>query len=132
MKHTKQCLEQQARYKKDIAAFEAKYPNYCRACGGGGAIYGVENGAPWGEGYWPMPTVDVCGCIEVSLRCPLCGHQHDEGWEGESCEACAWTWDSQETAPDEPECMCWMDEEWKAEADAALRETQVDALADTY
>lgn len=81
-------------YQQELAAFEAKYPKYCRQCGATGVISYTENGAPHGEGFWPMPMTDVCpACVEDG-RCPLCGEdlpeeQYDTG-EDFRCPACGW------------------------------------------
>jgi hypothetical protein len=127
--HTKRCLEDKESRAKALTKFEAEHPNYCKDCGGAGVLMHTENGAPHGCGYWPMPVYDACAsCIETG-HCPLCGHFHeDEEWEGESCEACDWTWDSiGDVAPGPWECYCWEHSDypesgWQKSADEFMAE----------
>lgn len=69
----------------------------CKTCGGTGGIDVLENGAPYGAGYWPMQTGEPCpDCVEkeicprcdrkmnlnetdYSLKCPKCGYDDGVG-----------------------------------------------------
>lgn len=61
-----------------------QYPNACEKCMGAGEIEFTENGAPHGEGYWPMQMIEVCECIEND-NCPQCGKPMF--WDGKQIKA---------------------------------------------
>lgn len=63
----------------------AKYPNACENCCGGGVLEFTENGAPHGEGYWPMQMQEPCSCIEDE-KCPQC--QSKLNWTNEETAKC--------------------------------------------
>lgn len=91
-KHTWQCIDLHLQ----IADCKRDWPDYCRKCSGWGAHYFPGT-------MWDPPDCDVCECINEG-RCPRCGHQHDEDWEGEDCEACCWHFDQDGIL--EAECHC--------------------------
>ena len=89
---TKSYEERYEQYLKDLAAFEAQYPNYCRKCGGEGYVNVVDALGPNKE---RVVQADFCpGCIEEG-KCPLCGADiPDEQYEEDgplTCGACGWT-----------------------------------------
>jgi hypothetical protein len=126
--HTTKCKEAQHRYEQELAAFEHKYPDYCRMCGGTGVVSNTENLAPFGEGPWMCTSEEACDACEG--RCPRCGHPvPNDDKESESflngeraCEQCGFVLgdSKQESAPNQPECLCWLIEtvwtrEWPTE-----------------
>jgi len=108
VKHTDYCKEKTAQYGKDMAAFVAKYPNYCKRCGGEGVIHYPENQSPLGSGMvWMEDLTDACDCITEEGRCPLCATPFEEDDEDcEKCLHCEWHWELGLTAP-YYECECW-------------------------
>lgn len=101
VEHTENCKKAQAA----VEAFKAAHPDHCKTCGGHGS-----NGQPSDPSvglYDPEPCEDCIG----QGRCPVCGHQHDEEWDGEACEACGWNWDPKLSVVSAPwhECECGMD-----------------------
>lgn len=115
-KHSAACTADWERYEQELAAFEARYPGYCRTCGGTGELRYIENGAPHGAGYWPMLMIELCE--DCMGRCPRCGYtptdwteaQWDRFYDGmEPCPVCGFIHGEQDqwTAPPEPECDYW-------------------------
>jgi hypothetical protein len=129
--HTAKCKAAQHRYEQELAAFEHKYPDYCRACGGTGVVRNTENLAPFGEGPWMYTSEEACGACEG--HCPRCGHpapSDDKASERSesflnrerACKQCGFVLgdSKQESAPRQPECLCWLMEtiwtsEWPTE-----------------
>lgn len=120
--HTEKCMEWQRSYDQEIAAFAAKYPNYCRACGGTGIVSYQENLAPHGEGPWMHEMQDACeACFG---KCPRCGRplpdddaEVDSFYAGElACGECGFTVgkQGQDSAPYQLECLCGMWDEEEA------------------
>lgn len=98
--HTPECLEQQKRHDEWVAM----WPNFCRACGGGGAI------VTYGHRYYPDGSgepdwVDPCSCVEEG-QCPRCGFKGlDE--DGGECSICGWTYNCNDCEP--ADCICGPD-----------------------
>jgi len=68
--HTKDCIEWSKAHKAAAAEYEAKWPNYCKKCGGMRGDTHYENGAPHGCGYWAMPVSEPCeDCYDKCSRC---------------------------------------------------------------
>lgn len=67
----------------------AQYPNACDECLGAGEISYTENGAPHGEGFWPMEMIEPCECIENN-KCPRCSAELEWGIDqiSATCAAC--------------------------------------------
>lgn len=109
--HTSECLKAQALFRLESEAWQRKYPKSCKTCGATGEVHWTENGAPHGEGFWPMDMADFCeSCIGKGV-CPRCGVVNGTDWaenEG-ACKNCKWTPEIGRTvsAPSEPECCCW-------------------------
>jgi hypothetical protein len=117
MKHTLECWTEQKEFAKHLKAFEEKYPNYCRHCGGWGVFVSQYDPSPAGISLGPgyMLESDPCPKCMENGDCPLCGHHHeDEDWGSDFptvCESCGWTEDTTEGAPDIGDCGCYLLEE---------------------
>jgi hypothetical protein len=104
--HTESCYNNIVITEKARADFRAKWPKSCLKCQATGWISWTENGAPFGEGYWPMPMTDICpDCIEKGI-CPRCGFTGSLNEEGTECCDCGWTSETTDPMPDEPACSC--------------------------
>lgn len=118
MEHKQACEAARQEYLRKLAEWEAKYPNYCRNCGGAGSVLVTENYAPHGaRSAWPCTFEDVCDCV-IEGRCPRCGatlpESNPDAEPGlELCLQCSWDATTplkeQQHAP-EWECTCWFDE----------------------
>lgn len=70
-----------------------KWPNYCRACGGAGAIHWYEY---HDRGYPGEPMSEPCSCMD-HLLCPRCAAENP-GWlddngdfgDRQVCSSCGW------------------------------------------
>jgi hypothetical protein len=92
--------EIEAEVKKQNEAWKAKWPNYCRKCGGWGLI-----GEPPSTPEDPGP--DPCDAFGEEDRCHRCGGElepvYSEAGDPENgprldidswkCKACSWSWD---------------------------------------
>lgn len=99
--HTSECNADMERERAVIAAYEARWPDYCRTCHGAGCIY--EYNYPY-EPDW----TDSCFCLDEG-RCPRCGVRAlDE--RGTVCYSCMWVFSDQSVlAPyGRSECDCWI------------------------
>ncbi len=119
-KHSNFCNEQHGK----ALAWQAEHPNHCTKCNGAGS-----NGKPSDPSvglYDPEPCEH---CIGQGI-CPECGHQHDDEWDGETCDACGWTWENPSAVV--WECTCWEDEIVAdlpdADLDADMANVDLDAL----
>jgi len=107
--HRLDCIEALFKWKRDMDRYLTKYPSYCRTCNGSGVHVSSENAAPHGSGhYWPMRTDSECSACVGKGICPMCGHQHDDGWKAEECDNCDWNWQgfNCDHAPEEWQCFC--------------------------
>ena len=82
------CIAEAARVEPLTAAWKARWPNHCPKCLGYGG-HSFQQGHPYGSTTAYETLWDCCECID-NAKCPRCGHQHDEDWNGESCTACGW------------------------------------------
>lgn len=124
MVHSQKCLNEQAKIAKAIKAFDAKYPNFCKKCDGAGLH--VSNGS-----YWVPPDVDPCDACVGQGKCPMCGKQHGDDWQGDACE-CGWNWDGDgvEHRPEYDEfCSCEFEPKFIIEDEPLTEEEFDDALA---
>lgn len=109
--HTVDCLVRRERRERERRLYLASWRHtYCQKCGGAGIVTWVENGAPHGEGFWPMDMSEPCEACLGFGKCPRCGHEHGEESafveNDEPCERCGWT--SRDGGLPEPsECYCW-------------------------
>jgi hypothetical protein len=114
LQHTAACVHRRERYMADLAMWEAKWPGYCRRCGGKGMIEYSFDPSPAGVSLAPgtMTDADPCPvCLEHGW-CPRCGKALTTDYENSStwCEACEWNGQNDfECAPVEPKCECWME-----------------------
>lgn len=118
MKHCVACDKSQEAYRKRLAEFEAKYPNYCQKCSGLGSIYYQDDPSPAGVGLsaGTMDFDDPCPeCVEEG-KCPLCGGQTEfsDPDDRDICPTCGWKYlmTSDEIrkapqAPEQPDCDCF-------------------------
>jgi len=51
----------------------------CPDCDGTGFLTYYDS-VPYGMGNTLMPTYELCANCLGRDKCPLCSHQHDEGW----------------------------------------------------
>ena len=128
--HTASCLVSKAKFAFAQFAFENKYPDYCRKCGGAGWTNYDYDPSPAGVGLAPgfMTESEECECwTEPPYYCPLCGAQgtvvsvvltddpnkYNDTWE---CVKCGWNseefFDNPTTMihapdPDGIEYTCW-------------------------
>lgn len=82
-------------------------PNvYCQRCNGTGWQEFIENGAPHGCGFWPMPMWEPCTCwTSVSdPHCPQCGATptFTEDEQDAYC-SCGWSSSPEEDYPAPPD-----------------------------
>ena len=115
MEHKPVCEAARVKYEADLAEWVAKYPNYCRHCGGTGSVMVTENCAPYGESSdWLYTFEVICDCV-IEGRCPRCGSTLPEPKPDaepglERCSVCGWdattSYKEQLHAP-ERECTCW-------------------------
>lgn len=117
MKHTSECEERSKGIREEVAAWKAKYPSYCRNCGGTGVICTPGSSVPYGATSVDLPdNYDPCSvCVEVG-RCPRCGRDgltsetRGDTSTGEGpCRFCEW--DHLEDYPPShgDECICPME-----------------------
>jgi hypothetical protein len=106
IQHTPACLARQESYRKELAAYEAKWPKYCRSCGGEGGTY-------WSGSRDEPPSVDVCDDCVVQEKCPRCGETvvwYNEITEENVsiCPHCQWNCDRPNSLPqpDDVPCEC--------------------------
>lgn len=104
IKHTQSCIDAHARYAAEKAAFEAKYPHYCRKCGGEGNVHGWENPDPASGHGWPF-TEPCPACADNGI-CPRCGLENTLNEDCDSCSACGWQVDQKDFLPEGPDCTC--------------------------
>lgn len=79
-----------------------RWPNHCPRCLGVGA-YMFTQSHPYGSTYATETLCDPCG--ECEGRCPRCGAEQPDDWDGERCAACEWTMDG-------PDCQCPVEENY--------------------
>lgn len=105
--HTPACAAETVTDIAAIEAWTAAWPRHCRKCLGRGYHEWTENGAPMGEGYWPMPMSEVCEtCFP---NCPRCGESRASDEEDRPCLVCGW-WDGNMAGDACPETHeCWGD-----------------------
>lgn len=80
---------------KDIATLKAEqekyttlWPDYCRICGGSGAVV-CEDSVDYGSTTTTMQTLDNCPACVDEGKCPRCGKNLQE--DGDlKCEWCGW------------------------------------------
>lgn len=109
VKHSPGCKQQTRQYKIAIRAYARRWPNWCWTCRGLGTTTWTENGAPHGEGYWPMSMTDLCEDCTGQGLCPRCKKYNGEDWDKDTpCARCGWNWGKGrgDVAPQEPECFC--------------------------
>ena len=77
MEHTQECIRDMNTRNAAIEVYEAKWPNYCKTCGGSGAVgyYDDPIGEPWSSPQW---LEEPCDCVEDGI-CPRCG-KHAVVW----------------------------------------------------
>lgn len=95
MGHRKECIEMTETSVTARDKYDERWPRACKSCGASGAIEWIENGAPMGEGYWPMPMADICANCSELLLCPRCGATNPEEWfesDDNPCPECGWNW----------------------------------------
>jgi hypothetical protein len=99
---TDKCKEAQSKYKKELADFTTKYPDFCRKCDGMGYICYQYDPSPPGVSLSSGSMEDCEPCPECEGSdepvCGLCG-KHLEN-ERRIC-GCPYT-----CAPLQPECWC--------------------------
>ena len=71
--------------------FKAKWPNYCKKCGGWGMhSYTEMHGFNYGCGE---QMAEPCECVEEGI-CPRCGKEAGFDDEGQGpCQHCGWNYD---------------------------------------
>lgn len=117
MQHSASCLAQQAEMKRLHDEYVAKWPNYCRKCGGVGEVTWQENQAPLGSGMvWLEELSDSCPSCLMNGVCPRCRKQIPDNLLVEDdiiCPFCKWKLGTAEVCPpaglEEP-CECEYDE----------------------
>ena len=83
MKHSDGCLAHQVEMKRVHDEWVAKWPNYCRKCGGAGEFIYQENQAPFGSGcVWLETLSEPCEECLGNGHCPRCGKDipEEEFW----------------------------------------------------
>ncbi len=102
--HTQECLKVQA----DRAQWVAKWPTYCRICGGAGGF--VHHGIRYySDGSGEPDDYEPCSCTEQGI-CPRCGEKgllrrigaDDIAEIAPPCTSCGWNDD--DSLP--PACIC--------------------------
>lgn len=97
---------------KEKAEYEAKYPDHCRKCRGGGYIVFYQNHGPfWGGGDAIETMIDPCE--ECHPYCPRCRQEQlwsdeEEDWL-EPCPSCGWDKSGSGMCPDPGDvapCSC--------------------------
>lgn len=128
MEHNQKCLEFQKQCADRNSAYKEKWPNFCKTCGGAGEFHFTENGAPLGEGYWPMPMADPCEACTNQGICPRCGKEGltneekgDTSTGDGPCKFCSWDY-KDGGMPEEFDgfCSCYQDEIDKLEFEEGL------------
>lgn len=118
MRHTRECRERNLKYRALIKDYSTRWPDYCRTCGATGIDSWSENAAPHGSSRnWPLVHKEPCSAC--AGFCPRCKHEFTEDEYDEfvdkklPCPECNWGWgsSSNDYAPVEPECFCWMQTE---------------------
>lgn len=104
IKHTDGCNKRHAAK----LAYDAKYPDACKACHGSGRLTAPATREDAG-------LDEMCPDCMCNGRCPRCGHQHDEQWNlwldddrdprADCCDACGWDPTSGDCRPDD-DCGC--------------------------
>jgi len=92
--HTKECKKQQKLARKQVMAYDKRFPNHCKTCDG------------WG--YLP----DDSSCLECLAkdRCPRCGQPFPKGLN--KCPHCSFDLNNDRGRPDDSiECNCYINEE---------------------
>ena len=112
---TDECKAQHAEWEKARDAYAAKWPRYCRECGGKGGVvcYDDPGASDCSLSGGLMEFYEDCpNCYQDSV-CPRCGHTVWTFLDDPplTCPHCGWTEGNSEHAlPDEPECVCY--ERW--------------------
>jgi hypothetical protein len=97
--HTTECHLRHRDWQKQVTAFTAKWPNYCRDCNSTGEVYDLFE-----EG-------DFCeGCIG-SDQCPRCSGPFMYRDGNSRCPTCGWEM-GEEFLDQPPDCDC--DEQLRA------------------
>jgi hypothetical protein len=114
LKYAESDLTSIAAYEKAVDDYEARWPKYCRKCGGWGGKLGYDSSTG-------MEDYDPCqACIELGY-CPQCGEATAEMLEepGEgyydyfACSLCGWRDDDPNReghpmdSPQVTDCNCW-------------------------
>lgn len=114
IEHTEKCLAARAKEREALAAYEYKWPNFCRRCGGTGEDAWIENQAPAGGCHWGMMMSEPCPHCIGQGKCPRCGvegQNNFEDCETLKCFACGWD-EGMAGAPEvlnDFECGCYED-----------------------
>lgn len=101
MNHTLDCISAQAKHETEVLAFMAKYPDYCKSCGG------------WEESTFYDPDAglisDPCPECAENGRCGLCGQYVDmeAEEEGDRNRLCGHD-DPSIGLFNDNECLCYM------------------------
>lgn len=110
MHHTKACEEDYKNYQRNLAAFEARWPNYCRRCGSTGELVGDYDRDTGFQDIEPCPD-----CLEEGI-CPKCKSpthvMNEEGYAW--CFECGWieSIKDDDLPPPEFECYCYEEATW--------------------
>ncbi|WP_422928596.1 hypothetical protein [Singulisphaera sp. PoT] len=98
----------------EIAAWDARWPNHCKACGGTGGSSSAYDPSPAGVSLSPGHFYDFepCEACAGSGICPRCGtagltseERGDDSTGDGPCSACGWN-GSRDMPPADPECWC--------------------------
>ncbi len=99
--HTASCTHARGAALAAAAAYQARFPGYCRRCGGEGWHYIPDTREVQG-GVEPCPL-----CLELGC-CPGCGAEHEAlsewGTASFTCPACGWANDPHPGGPDGCDC----------------------------
>lgn len=93
--------EDSIRVKKDQEAYDVKWPNACKYCGGKGSIEAHQS-HPYGMGSATEYWTEGCEACIMQDKCPRCAGPlkvDEEGNVQEPCAACGWT-DKEPGRPD--------------------------------
>ena len=130
--HTTNCREFNEKIDEERRAYEERWPNYCRECGGGGVLCESYDPSPAGVSLsaGSMEFCDPCSgdegtfynrhvkrhlyrppsrpCVEQGY-CPRCAAPaliEHKGYDNDACSNCGWRREKSQTAPPPGECVC--------------------------
>jgi len=113
--HTKECIEANLDYTKEVQNYVNKWPNYCRECSGWGGFYETGCSVPYGSTYVDLPgSTEPCPDCQEEGKCPRCMTDMDVSEEENACPKCGWKWGDEGIPLDPPGCICPIDisEDW--------------------